>query len=160
MSNFMNTKCNRIASQLAATVNGDAWYGDSLHKILDGITAQQAQARPIPKAHSIWELVHHLEAWVKLAHGALQGQPIPAWPGMPKEVDWPPVTETSEPAWQEASRSLFDTHLKFIEAIKGFGDERLDSVVPGRAYKFSRLFKGLTQHAVYHSGQIALLKKS
>jgi len=35
-----------------------------------------------------------------------------------------------------ASRSLFDTHLKFIEAIKGFGDERLDSVVPGRAYNF------------------------
>ncbi len=31
---------------------------------------------------------------------------------------------------------------------------------PGRTYNFYRLFQSMTQHAVYHSGQIALLKKS
>ena len=31
--------------------------------------------------------------------------------------------------------------------------------VPGRTYNFYRLFQSATQHAVYHSGQIALLKK-
>jgi hypothetical protein len=47
-----------------------------------------------------------------------------------------------------------------VEAIKGFGDSRLEATVPGRPYKFYRLFQSTTQHAVYHGGQIALLKKA
>jgi uncharacterized damage-inducible protein DinB len=31
--------------------------------------------------------------------------------------------------------------------------------VPGRAYNFYHLFQSMMQHAVYHSGQISLLKK-
>jgi hypothetical protein len=31
--------------------------------------------------------------------------------------------------------------------------------VPGRTYNFYHLFQGMIQHAVYHGGQIALLKK-
>jgi hypothetical protein len=74
----MNTECNRIADQLASAINGEAWYGDSLREILNGVTAEQAKAHPIPNAHSIWELVIHVEAWIKLFHGAMQGTPIPA----------------------------------------------------------------------------------
>jgi hypothetical protein len=156
----MNTECNRIAYQLASTINGEAWYGDSLREILAGITAEQALAHPIPSAHSIWELVIHVEAWVNFASGAVQGVPIPPWPAMPKELDWPPVTEAGEPAWQIAVTSFFASHLKLVEAIKVFGDQRLDATVPGRTYNFYRLFQSTTQHAVYHSGQIALLKKA
>lgn len=155
----MNTECNRIADQLASTVNGEAWYGDSLREILAGVTAAQAQAHPMPQAHSIWELVLHVEAWVKFACGAVQGTPIPPWPAMPIELDWPPVTAASEQAWQDAVRSFFATHMKLMEAIKGFADERLEATVPGRTYNFYRLFQSTTQHAVYHSGQIVLLKK-
>jgi len=67
----MNTECYRIAYALASAINGEAWYGDSLRKILDNVTAKQAEARPIPKAHSIWELVLHVEAWVKFCLGAV-----------------------------------------------------------------------------------------
>ncbi len=156
----MNTECNRIADQLASTLKGEAWYGDSLREILERVTAEQAQAHPISSAHSIWELVLHIEAWAKFAVGAVHGIPIPAWPAMPKELDFPPVTETSEHAWQQSVRSLFSSHLKLVEAIKGFDDERLDATVPGRTYNFYRLFQSTTQHAVYHAGQIALLKKA
>jgi hypothetical protein len=156
----MNTECNRVAYQLASTINGEAWYGDSLREILAGVTAVQAQGHPIPSAHSIWELVFHVEAWVNFAYRAVQGIPIPPWPAMPKELDWPPVTETSEQAWKNAVQSFLASHLKLVEAIKGFSDERLESTVPGRTYNFYRLFQSTTQHAVYHSGQIALLKKA
>lgn len=155
----MNTECNRIAYQLASTINGEAWYGDSLREILDQVTTKQAQARPMPNAHSIWELVLHVEAWVKFAMGAVQGVPIPPWPAMPKELDFPPVTNTSEQAWKQTVSSFFSNHLKLVEAIKGFGDERLETTVPGRTYNFYRLFQSTTLHAVYHAGQIALLKK-
>jgi hypothetical protein len=156
----MNTECNRIADQLSATINGEAWYGESLHEILDGITAERALARPIPSAHSIWEIVVHLETWCRFFYDAINGTPIPPWPGMPKEIDWPPVIAKDEKSWQAAVQSLFASHLKMIEAIRSFDDERLDATVPGRTYNFYRLFQGTTQHAIYHSAQISLLKKA
>jgi hypothetical protein len=71
----MSTECNRIALQLASTINGEAWYGDSLRKILEDVTATRALAHPIRSAHSIWELLCHVEAWVKFALGAIDGEP-------------------------------------------------------------------------------------
>lgn len=156
----MKTECNRIADQLVSTLNGEAWYGDCLREILKGVTATQALSHPIPSAHSIWEMVLHVEAWCKLAEGAMQGVPIPAWATMPKEMDWPPVAGSGEQAWQQAVTSFFATHLKLVEAIKSFEDERLGATVPGRSYNFYRLFQSMTQHAVYHGGQIVLLKKA
>ena len=156
----MSTECNRIGQQLASTINGDAWYGDSLQKILNDVTAKQAQARAIPSAHSIWELLCHIDAWVHFTLGAVQGAPIPAWPGMPVELDWPTVTDTSERAWKHAVDSFFSNHLRLVETIKTFTDERLETTVPGRTYNFYRLFLSATQHATYHAGQIALLKKT
>jgi len=157
---FMNTECNRIAYTLASAIDGNAWYGDPLRKILDNITAAQAQARPIANAHSIWELVVHVEAWVKFCLGAVQGTPIPAWSTMPKEQDWPTVSQTSEQAWQDAVSAFFSTHLKLVEALKTLSDDRLETTVPGRPYNFYHLFQGMIQHAIYHGGQIALLKKA
>jgi hypothetical protein len=155
----MSTECNRIADQLASTIHGEAWYGGSLREILEGVTAKQAGAHPVPNAHSIWELVSHLESWVKFALGAIDGVPVPPWPAMPVELDWPPVTDEGAPAWRRAVDSFFAHHLKLVEQIRAFPDERLEATVPGRTYNFYQLFQSTMQHAVYHGGQIALLKK-
>ena len=155
----MSTECNRIADLLASTVNGDAWYGDSIQEILEDVPAKKARIYPLPNGHSIWEMVSHVESWVKLALGALDGKPIPPWPAMPVELDWPLVTDAGESAWKHARESFFVHHLKLVERIKGFTDERLEAIVPGRRYNFYRLFQSTIQHAVYHAGQIALLKK-
>jgi len=50
-------------------------------------------------------LVHHVDAWCKFASGAVQGIPIPGWPDMPQEQDFPPVTAKNEEAWAKC-RSL------------------------------------------------------
>ena len=155
----MNAECERIAEQLTSTLDGEAWYGDSLRQILAGVSAAQAGARPIASAHSIWELVVHVEAWVRFALGAIDGVPIPPWPAMPKELDWPLVTASDQVAWEQALQSFFGKHTELAAAIQRFGDERLTVVVPGRTYNFYRLFQSTTQHAVYHAGQMALLKK-
>jgi len=155
----MNTECSRIADQLTSAVTEEAWYGDSVRKILDGVTAEQAQAHPIPNAHSIWELVVHVDAWCKFALGAVRGTPIPPWPAMPKELDWPLVHERGEKAWNATVSSFFANHKKLADAIRTCQDEKLGSVVPGRTYNFYRLFHSASQHAIYHAGQIALLKK-
>jgi len=155
----MSTECSHIADELASAINGEAWYGNSLREILGDLTAEQAQRYPIPNAHSTWELLLHVEAWVRFALGAIEGQPIPPWPAMPVELDWPPVANTSDGAWKLAMESLFAHHMKLVEKIKAFSDERLEATVPGRTYNFYRLFHSVLQHAIYHAGQIALLKK-
>jgi uncharacterized damage-inducible protein DinB len=156
----MKTECNRIADALASAITGDAWYGESLGKILSNVTAAEAIAHPIVNAHSIWELVLHVEAWVQLSLAAVRGVPIPAWRTMPKQQDWPAVARTDEDEWREAVNSFFSAHSKLVETVKTLNDDRLDETVPGRAYNFYQLFHGMIQHAVYHGGQIALLRKA
>jgi hypothetical protein len=156
----MNTECRHIAEELFSTLNGEAWYGDSVRKILEGVTSVQALSHAIPGAHSIWELVRHVEAWCKFANGAVQGIAIPGWPEMPREQDFPPVIDKDDHAWQEALQSFFDNHQKLAQAIREFGDLRLEETVPGRPYNLYRLFQSATQHAVYHAGQIVMLKKA
>jgi hypothetical protein len=155
----MNTECTRIAQELASTIDGEAWYGDSLREILAGVPAKRAAARPIPHGHSIWEILVHVDAWIVFFFKAMGGTPIPPWPSMPHEVDWPPVHDADERSWQQCLRSFFDHHAEFIERLRSFGDERLETTVPGRSYDFRRMFHSASLHAAYHAGQIALLKK-
>jgi uncharacterized damage-inducible protein DinB len=54
------TETHRINSQLERAYEGEAWHGPSLRELLDGVSAAQAASRPIPNAHSIWELVNHI----------------------------------------------------------------------------------------------------
>ncbi len=155
----MNTACLRSAEELTATIAGNAWHGDSVRDILRDVTARQARARPIPDAHSIWEIVLHLDAWVQLFLGALQGIEMPAWATMPAEQDWPRVEADSEEAWERCVRSLLTHHAELAAAIAEFADDRLEATVPGRTYDFNRLFQSASLHAAYHAGQIVLLKK-
>ncbi|HEX8360876.1 MAG TPA: DinB family protein, partial [Longimicrobium sp.] len=53
----------RIADQLARAHDGDPWYGAPTMVVLRGVTAAQASHRPIPQAHTIWELVLHITSW-------------------------------------------------------------------------------------------------
>lgn len=156
----MNSECGRIAEQLASTIDGPAWYGDSVREILADVSVSHARARPIADGHSIWEIVAHLDAWIGFFARAIHGVPIPPWPTMAKELDWPPVTDGDERAWRDCLRSFFENHLSLVEKIKTFGDERLDATVPGRTYTFRRMFQSASLHAAYHAGQIALLKKT
>jgi hypothetical protein len=73
----MNTECKRIAYQLACTVAGEAWYGDSLQVILGDVTEVHPLPAPTPSGNSSW--------WVKMTLGAVDGVAIPPWPGMAVE---------------------------------------------------------------------------
>lgn len=75
------------------------------------------------------------------------------------EQDFPPVVNASPEAWQKAQDELFALNEKVCKAIAAFDDARLQEAVPGRRYDYYFLLHGLVQHALYHGGQIALLKK-
>ena len=148
----------RIADQLRRAFSGDAWHGDSLLEILDGVTAAQAAARPIPHAHTIWELVLHIAAWDGAVRRRLGGAAV----DLSDEQNFPPVRDTSESAWRKTLEHVRRVHNELVQAVSESPDTRLAEQVPGKQgahYNFYYMLHGVVQHELYHAGQIALLKK-
>jgi uncharacterized damage-inducible protein DinB len=154
------SEVERIRNQFERAFNGDAWHGPSVLTILDGVTAAQAAAHPIPGAHSIWELTLHIAAWDDACRRRLEGDPAQ----LSDDEDWRPITDTSEPAWERTKEELFDTHNRLLRAIAAIDDSRLDQpIITGSDIPFSSVYvtlHGGVQHNLYHAGQIAMLKKA
>ena len=154
---------HRLVEELRREYDGEPWHGSSTQSILLGITAAQAAARPLPSAHTIWEIVLHLTAWTHEVGRRLQGRK----PQLPDEGDWPAVASTSEAAWGAAQAALSAAHAELLSTLQEFSETRLQDAVdgarevaagPGVSYYVT--LHGLVQHDAYHSGQIALLKKA
>jgi uncharacterized damage-inducible protein DinB len=148
----------RIADQLRRAFYGGAWHGDSLFEILEGVTAEQAAARPIPNAHSIWELVLHVAAWDGAVRRRMTGVAVK----LSGKKNFPPVVDTSEAAWTRTLEHLRRVHDELVDAVKKFPEKSLSKQVPGKKgahYNFYYMLHGVVQHELYHAGQIALLKK-
>ena len=150
------TEIDRIADQLERGFSGDAWHGDPLLKILEGVTAKQAAATPIAHAHSIWEIVNHIRAWRSAVEARLNGQ-VRELAGA---ADWPPVTDTSEQSWRDCIRDLVHRHESFMKAVRAFPESKLNHNAPNRDHSYYVLLHGMVQHDLYHAGQIAILKKA
>ena len=147
----------RIADQLRRAYEGEAWHGPSVREVLAGVTAEKAARRPIPQAHSIWEIVVHVAQWEGFVRRRLMGELVT---DLPPELDWPPVNDPSEAAWQSALGNLERGNQELRTAIGALSDERLREIVQGQRYSFYGLLHGVVQHDLYHAGQIALLKKA
>lgn len=144
----------RIVDQLERAYRGDAWHGPSMRKVLDGVDAEAALARPVPNAHTIGELVVHVLAWEKEALARLTGN---GRSDLPPEEDWP----EGQAAWSELLEELDVVHERLSVAISECSDDRLAGAVPGRpGTTLYVLLHGVIQHNLYHAGQIALLKKA
>ncbi len=154
----MNSESHRIADQLRRAFGGDAWPGSPLSELLAGINAGEARARPLPSAHSVWELVLHIDVYLQVGFSATEGVPMPQLYGT--EGDWPAVRDDSEAGWTAAHDGMFQNAERLAKAIERFDDAKLQATVPGRPYDFYYLFHGIVQHSLYHGGQIAMLKKA
>lgn len=147
----------RIADQLRRAHEGGAWHGPALDELLKGVTAGQAAARPFEDAHSILELVAHVEAWERAILRRLGGDPAQIYN---TEEDWSPAAGGDEETWAAARRRLTETYVALREAVLGLDDARLDDpILPNMSTRYVSLH-GAIQHALYHAGQIALVRKA
>jgi uncharacterized damage-inducible protein DinB len=149
----------RLADQIRRAFGGEAWHGDSVLEILNGVNAKMAAAHPIKNAHGIWELVLHIAAW----DGAIIKRIGGAAAELDGEQNFPSVKDASEAAWRKAIEHAKHTHDELVKAVAAFSDSRLQERVPGKTesyHDFFYTFSGIVQHELYHAGQIALLKKA
>jgi len=147
----------RIEDQLRRGLEGGGWHGAAVLELLAGVTAAQTHARPIPGARGIWELVLHLGGAYRLVLRRLRGGSTQLAP----DEDWPPVPEPSEANWTAAVEGLRSLNAEARQAVICFDPDRLDApLVADPPYSAYTQFVGLTQHDLYHAGQIALLKRT
>jgi len=148
----------RILDQLHRAYEGPAWHGPALREVLAGVTHATAAQRPIPDAHTIWELVLHVTVWMSVPARRIAGAEIPT---LPPEQDWPAASEPSESAWGQALEQLAQAQRDLESAVRQLTDDRLREKVLGEVpYSIYTMLHGVAQHNLYHAGQIALLKKA
>jgi len=152
----MTNEGQRIQDQFQRAFSGKAWHGPSVLELLADVDATKAAARPIPGAHSIWELVLHIAAWNEAAARRLEGDRAQ----LTDEEDFAAVTDTSDEAWQQAVEILQRSHRKLHDAIGELDESRLDQPILSGMTSVYGTLHGVIQHGLYHAGQIALLKKA
>jgi uncharacterized damage-inducible protein DinB len=150
------TEVERILDQMDRAFSGDAWHGPSLMALLEGVSAENASVHSIRGAHSIWELVNHIAAWHRIVHQRLSGELVEPT----SEMDWPPVWDASEVAWQRALGSLAEGRARLRRAVEGLRDDLLQDKPAGNNDSRYITLHGVVQHDLYHAGQIAVLKKA
>jgi len=147
----------QAASQLATRIlregYGDgAWHGPELKAALADVTPDLAFWRPGPERHNIAEIaVHHAFT----THGVRAKLSADVEPFALKGEDWFELPDPSTLSWAEIRELVALEHHK-LQALAV-------DVSGGRAAlsdseRFD-LMLGITCHAVYHAGQIQLIKR-
>lgn len=156
------TERDRLLDQLEREVGGEPWHGPALANILEGLTAEQAARKPSPHAHSIWEILLHTTGWKREVTRRARGHAA----AEPASGDWPPTGEVTEERWRAAREDHIRAQRELAELVRGLSETQLDTTVTGDTAAYigagvtvrTNLY-GILQHNVYHSGQIAILKK-
>lgn len=152
----MNTP-EELAAAVRRAVVGPMWHGPSINEALDGLTYVAANSRPIPGAHTIWELVLHIASWADIARTRL-GPTIMRDPVRSK--DWPPVPAPSPSTWRQAVEQVGSAYDALANQVEWLKAEDLARTVPGRDYTVETMIRGVIEHGTYHAGQIAILRRA
>ena len=153
---------DHLLADLRWIYEGNSWHGPAVLDAIKDVTALQASARPIPNGHSIYDLTHHIGAWMGEVTSRLRGNK----PGMPADGNFPSAsTKVDDNAWAELCKRLERRQAELIETVASFDAARLDEPIDpknkgkDRPVTYRSLLSGLAQHSAYHAGQIMILRK-
>jgi len=151
-----------IAGRILRAVTGPTWHGPALQELLSDLTAAEAAARPAAGLHTIGALVLHVRFWCQdsLRRLPAAGAAADALPEPGTGEDWPAFAAQGEPAWKREVEALVESHRALAAASKLLSADLLSTRIPGRKITFEDMLRGVVEHAAYHGGQIAILKRS
>lgn len=149
------SEVQRILDHYDAVLNGEPWHGDPIWQILDGISAEDAAARPLGGGHTIWEIVMHMTFWEGVATQRLAGQRA----GLVEELNFPATPAATEENWKQTLEEFRASNQQFRAALAKLDPARLDQLTAAGKRTYHGEAHGVIEHTVYHAGQIVLLKK-
>ena len=150
------SEIDRILTHYDQVMQGSAWHGDPVWQVLEGIDAEAAAARPLPDAHTIWEIVMHMIFWEGVVNERLAGRRA----GLIEEKNFPPMPQATEENWRKTLDQLRASNRAFRDALAKLDPVKIGELSAAGKRTYYDEAHGIIEHHIYHLGQIVLLSKA
>lgn len=140
---------------LAEGYGEGAWHGPDLKAALDGVTPEVAFWRPAAGRHNIAEIALHHAFCARAVLAQVSG--VAAGPFVLPGDDWFAVADERVIAWRSVEETVATQHDRLTRAICDIEAGRAESRIAEA--ERANLSLGITCHAIYHAGQIQLIKR-
>lgn len=152
-----NRETNHLASHLENTLTGEPWFGRSLFSLLGDVDPTKAYQRVSNCPHSPADLLYHMITWASFTEKRLMREKNDDMAAFEK-LDWREIDPQKHP-WEEGVAEFRRLMEHIILLVREKEDSFLDEKVDFREYNFRFLITGLTEHNIYHLGQLAQIMK-
>jgi hypothetical protein len=132
-----------------------AWHGPNLKMALAEVTPELAFWRPSPGRHSIAEIALHHAYCARTVRGQLLG--TAPEPFVLEGDDWFELPGQSKLDWPGILAVVDEEQSRLATLVADIGAGRVQSPLE-EAARFD-LVLGIACHAIYHAGQIQLIKR-
>jgi uncharacterized damage-inducible protein DinB len=150
----------KLSKELEKILSGDPWYGFPVYSILEKVSFERAYEIPAGSAHNIAGIVLHMLSWTEEVMDRMNGMSAQ----QPSSGDWPDPGTPVEEKWQQYVSDLKLVNVNLLGIIQNFPEEQWNEQIVdernrelGTGVSYEELMRGLIQHNIYHSAQIALL---
>ncbi|WP_428328096.1 DinB family protein [Mucilaginibacter sp.] len=154
------TISEELRQDLENVLSGAAWYGTPIYTIIDEVSFETAYEKPPGSVHNIANIVLHMLSWTEEVMDRMNGMNAQR----PSSGDWPHPGDPDEEKWQTYVSDLKLVNVNLLKVIQDFPEEQWNEPInydrEGQAVAtYKQTVVGFIQHQVYHTGQIALLKR-
>ena len=147
---------SRMESHILSQGYGEgAWHGPDLKAALADVTSTFAFRRPAEGRHNIAEIALHHAYCVRNVRAKLTG--VEAERFVLEGDDWFALDEAAPLPWSKVASVVTNEQDRLARTLADIADGRTAS--PLSADERFELVVGITCHAVYHAGQIQLVKR-
>jgi uncharacterized damage-inducible protein DinB len=150
-----NTSTSIETRMLREGYGPGAWHGPDLNAALGEIPPDAAFRRPAPGRHSIAEIALHHAYCVRSVRSRLTGDD--AEPFVLEGDDWFELQDESRLHWSTILDLVRREHERLTDAVAEVQAGRKQSPL-SETERFD-LVLGIACHAIYHAGQIQLIKR-
>ncbi len=131
-----------------------AWHGPDLKAALGDVTPELAFQRPAAGRHNIAEIALHHAYFIRSVRAQLSG--VTPEPFVLPGEDWFELSDDSKLTWKQILGVVASEQRRLNAAIADLGSGRTRPAADVEPFD---LVLGITCHAVYHAGQVQLVKK-
>ena len=132
-----------------------AWHGADLKAALAEVSESSAYKRPGADRHNIAEIAIHHAFYARSVRERLTGTTVE--PFVFKGEDWFPIDSASVMPWKKIVSTVDTLQKKLADTVAGVASGKIKS--PLSSKEQLDVVLGIACHAVYHAGQIQLVKK-
>jgi DinB superfamily len=132
-----------------------AWHGPDLKAALADVTSALAFWRPQPQRHNIAEIALHHAYYARVVRLQLSGEP--GEPFVLAGEDWFDAKDDTTLPWPRIFATVDSEQRRLSDLVADIEAGKVASPLAGT--ERLNLVLGITCHAVYHAGQVQLIKR-